>query len=45
MIGYTAIMLYAPKERVSVAVLFNQDYVDYEVGSPLLEALVDAVRP
>jgi D-alanyl-D-alanine carboxypeptidase len=45
MIGYTAIMLYAPKERVSVALLINQDYVDYAVGPPLLGALVDAVRP
>ncbi len=45
MIGYTAIMLYAPKERVSIGVLFNQDFVDYEVGPPLLGAMVSAIQP
>jgi D-alanyl-D-alanine carboxypeptidase len=45
MIGYTACMLYAPTERVAVALLFNQDFVDYAVGSPLLGAIVNAIRP
>ncbi len=45
MIGYTAIMLYAPKERVSVALLINQDSVDYEVGPPLLDPMVNAIQP
>ncbi len=45
MIGYTAIMLYAPKEKVSIAVLFNQDFVDYVVGPPLLDAMVNAIQP
>ena len=45
MIGYTAIMLYAPKERVSIALLINQDFVDYAMGPPLLDAIVNAIRP
>jgi D-alanyl-D-alanine carboxypeptidase len=45
MIGNTTIMLYAPKERVSIAVLINQDFVDYEVGAPLLGAMVNAIQP
>ena len=45
MIGYTAIMLYAPKERISIALLFNQDFVDYAVGPPLLDAIIDAIQP
>jgi D-alanyl-D-alanine carboxypeptidase len=45
MIGYTAIMLYAPKERVSIALLINQDSVDYAMGPPLLDAIMNAIRP
>ena len=43
MIGYTTIMLYAPKEQVSIALLFNQDFVDYAVGAKLLDSFIAAV--
>ena len=45
MVGYTTMMLYAPVERISVALLFNQNFVDYGVGSMLLDAIVNAIRP
>jgi D-alanyl-D-alanine carboxypeptidase len=45
MVGYTAIMLYAPKERISIALLFNQDYVDYALGPELLDPIVAAILP
>jgi D-alanyl-D-alanine carboxypeptidase len=45
MIGYTAIMLYAPKERVSIALLINQDFVDDAMGPPLLGVIISAIRP
>jgi D-alanyl-D-alanine carboxypeptidase len=45
MIGYTAMMLYAPQERISIALLFNQDYVEYVVGPELLDPIVAAIQP
>jgi D-alanyl-D-alanine carboxypeptidase len=45
MIGYTAMMFYAPKERISIALLINQDFVDYSVGPPLLEPIVRNILP
>jgi hypothetical protein len=45
MIGYTAMMFYAPKERISIALLINQDFVDYAAGPHLLEPIVAAIQP
>ena len=43
--GYTTIMLYDPRERVSIAILINQDFVDYAVAPPLFTSIMNAVRP
>ncbi|MFZ0427747.1 MAG: serine hydrolase domain-containing protein [Acidobacteriota bacterium] len=44
MIGYTAMMFYAPKERISIAILINQDSLDYSAGPLLLDPIVAAIR-
>jgi D-alanyl-D-alanine carboxypeptidase len=44
MIGYTAMMFYAPKERISIAILINQDFLDYSAGPLLLDPIVAAIR-
>jgi D-alanyl-D-alanine carboxypeptidase len=43
--GYTTIMLYDPRERVSIAILINQDFVDYAVAPPLFTAIMNALHP
>jgi D-alanyl-D-alanine carboxypeptidase len=44
MIGYTAMMFYAPEERVSMVFLLNQDFLDYAAGVDLLESVIEAIQ-
>jgi len=43
--GYTTMMLYDPRERVSIAILINQDFVDYAIAPPLFSSIMNAVQP
>ena len=44
-IGYTAIMLYAPTERFAVALIVNQDSADNALIALLLDEIANAIRP
>jgi D-alanyl-D-alanine carboxypeptidase len=43
--GWNSLMLYEPRLRLSIAILFNQDGVGYQPSVALIEALCSAIRP